>query len=153
MLHLLIKTTNFDQTASLLMRPGETVLSTGSSRQPDAGGRQHCVSSSQGHHAPRLLGGPDHLSHPPTLEDEQVRVRLHSAGPSARLRQCWSGRSSRVKPDKIFVPCRERRRAPRTSCPRSSPPWKPSGPKLWRSSPTASRQRARLSLWPMLRGC
>lgn len=35
--------------------------------------------------------------------------------------------------------CRAPPPAPRTSCPPSSPPWKPLEPKLWRSSQTASR--------------
>ena len=55
-------------------------LSTGGARQPDAGGRQHRVSRSPSHHAPRLLGRSHHLPHPQTPEDEQVRVRLDSAG-------------------------------------------------------------------------
>lgn len=49
-------------------------LSTGGAGQPDAGGRQHRVCSSQSHHAPRLLGRPHHLPHPQTPEDEQVGV-------------------------------------------------------------------------------
>lgn len=55
-------------------------LSSGGAGQPDAGGRQHRVCSSQSHHASRLLGRPHHLPHPQTPEDEQVGVWHHSAG-------------------------------------------------------------------------
>lgn len=47
-------------------------LSTGGAGQPDAGGRQHRVRSSQSHNAPRLLSRPHHLPHPQTPENEQV---------------------------------------------------------------------------------
>lgn len=119
-----------------------SVCSTGGAGQPDVGRRQHCFSSAPGHHEARLLGRPHHLPHLEAPQDEQVRVRHHAAGrpPVSFLRATVATRR-RINIVSMHLASvrRARRRAPRTSCRHSSPPWKRSEPKLWRSSPTASR--------------